>query len=160
VAGRLGLFLLAASIVGCDRATKHWAANSLAGTPGRSFLADTIRLEYYENTGAFLSLGAGLPPPIRTLLFTIGTALILLAAVAVAARLHWTGRPLIGLTLVFAGGASNWADRIARGAAVDFMNVGIGSLRTGIFNVADVAIMVGIGVLFATFRGMANAPAR
>jgi signal peptidase II len=27
---------------------------------------------------------------------------------------------------------------------VDFLNVGIGSLRTGIFNVADMAIMAGV----------------
>jgi signal peptidase II len=30
---------------------------------------------------------------------------------------------------------------------IDFMNVGVGSLRTGIFNVADVAVMVGAGIL-------------
>ena len=30
---------------------------------------------------------------------------------------------------------------------IDFMNVGIGSLRTGIFNVADMAIMLGAGIL-------------
>jgi signal peptidase II len=30
-------------------------------------------------------------------------------------------------------------------SVVDFLNVGIGPLRTGIFNVADVAIMVGVG---------------
>ena len=33
------------------------------------------------------------------------------------------------------------------GAVVDFMNVGIGNLRTGIFNLADVAIMIGAGLL-------------
>jgi signal peptidase II len=34
-----------------------------------------------------------------------------------------------------------------QGSVVDFMNMGIGPLRTGVFNVADVAIMVGIGLL-------------
>jgi signal peptidase II len=48
---------------------------------------------------------------------------------------------------VVAGGASNWIDRLAFGRVVDFMNVGLGPLRTGIFNVADVAIMVGVGLL-------------
>ncbi|MBL8935267.1 MAG: signal peptidase II, partial [Archangium sp.] len=43
---------------------------------------------------------------------------------------------------------SNWIDR-ARfgGVVVDFMNMGLGSLRTGVFNVADLAILAGIGVL-------------
>ena len=33
------------------------------------------------------------------------------------------------------------------GAVVDFLNVGIGPLRTGVFNVADMAIMAGAGLL-------------
>ena len=52
-----------------------------------------------------------------------------------------------GACLVLAGGASNWVDRLARGSVVDFMNVGVGPLRTGVFNVADVAIMIGVSML-------------
>ncbi|RPI54782.1 MAG: hypothetical protein EHM55_09825 [Acidobacteria bacterium] len=37
---------------------------------------------------------------------------------------------------------SNWFDRVVRGGVFDFINVGIGSVRTGVFNVADVAIML------------------
>ena len=60
---------------------------------------------------------------------------------------------MVGLSLFVAGGASNWIDRVIRGSVVDFINVGIGPLRTGIFNVADVAIMLGAGVLlFAELR--------
>src|SRR5437773_2648773 len=144
VARRFALLVLVASIIGCDRVTKHLAASVLAGLPGRSYLADVIRLEYAENPGGFLSLGADLPPPLRTALFTLVAGIILGATIIAALRLRWTGRPLIGLCLVFAGGASNLADRIAQGRAVDFMNVGLGPLRSGIFNVADVAIMVGV----------------
>jgi signal peptidase II len=43
---------------------------------------------------------------------------------------------------------SNLIDRIAVGSVIDFLNVGVGSLRTGIFNLADVAIMAGAGCLF------------
>jgi lipoprotein signal peptidase len=42
--------------------------------PSRSFLADTFRLEYSENTGAFLSLGADWPRPLRTAVFVAGGA--------------------------------------------------------------------------------------
>jgi len=55
---RVVLLVAIASTIACDRATKHIAATMLAGTPNRSFLADTVRLEYAENAGAFLSLGA------------------------------------------------------------------------------------------------------
>jgi signal peptidase II len=50
---------------------------------------------------------------------------------------------LVGACLFVAGGISNLADRVIRGSVVDFMNVGVGPLRTGIFNVADLAIMAG-----------------
>ena len=58
--------------------------------------------------------------------------------------LRWIGLSLTGGILVIAGGSSNLIDRIARGSVVDFMNVGIGSLRSGIFNFADVALMFGL----------------
>jgi len=63
-----------------------------------------------------------------------------------------TGWPLIGLSLVWAGGASNWVDRVARGSVVDFLNVEFGALRTGIFNVADAAVMLGACILVFTYR--------
>jgi signal peptidase II len=50
--------------------------------------------------------------------------------------------------LVLSGGFSNLYDRITNnGGVVDFMNMGIGGLRTGIFNVADMAIMAGVFLL-------------
>jgi signal peptidase II len=147
---RLVLLVAIAGTIGCDRATKYIAASTLLGTPGRSFLADTVRLEYVENSGGFLSLGAQLPPPLRTGVFTVGTGLALLALVGAAIRFRWSGWPLLGLSLFVAGGASNWVDRVARGSVIDFINVGVGPLRTGIFNVADVAIMLGVAIVILT----------
>jgi signal peptidase II len=150
---RLGLLMLVATTVGCDRVTKHFAAATLADAPRRSFLADTIRLEYIENSGAFLGLGAGWPAEVRTGLFTVGTALLLIAMIATAIRGRWSGAALVGLLLFVSGGASNLIDRIVRGSVIDFMNVGAGSVRTGIFNVADFAIMLGLAiVVVAGFR--------
>jgi signal peptidase II len=51
------------------------------------------------------------------------------------------------LALFVTGGASNWIDRLAQGSVVDFLSVGVGPVRTGVFNVADVAIMLGAGVI-------------
>jgi signal peptidase II len=144
-------FLLLALIlttVGCDRVTKRIATASLAGMPVRSLLGDTVRLEYAENTGGFLSIGANLWPGLRTVIFTIGTGLILMAGLIAAFKLRWRRWHLVGGCLAFAGGASNWLDRVRHGAVVDFLNVGLGDhLRTGIFNVADVAILLGICIL-------------
>ncbi|MET0554978.1 MAG: signal peptidase II, partial [Vicinamibacteria bacterium] len=56
----------------------------------------------------------------------------------------------VGLGLVWAGGLSNLLDRVRDGHVVDFVMLSAGPLRTGVFNVADVAITAGVVlVLFA-----------
>jgi signal peptidase II len=62
-------------------------------------------------------------------------------------RLRWPRPALFGVALFVAGGASNLLDRITYGKVIDFMNVGLGPLRTGIFNVADMAIMLGAAIV-------------
>ena len=140
---RLVLLVAIGATIGCDRVTKHVAATTLSEMPRQSFLADTFRLEYVENTGAFLGLGAEWPRPVRTAVFGVGNGLLLVALVVVAMRDRWSGQALLGVALFAAGGASNLVDRITHGMVIDFMNVGIGPLRTGIFNVADMAIVLG-----------------
>jgi signal peptidase II len=147
------VLVLAASTVGCDAVTKRLAAESLAGFPAQSFLGDTVRLTYVENAGGFLNLGASLPAWARTTVFTVAVGAFLLLMVAAAWRSGWRQWHTVALSLLLAGGFSNWVDRLNDGRVVDFLNVGIGALRTGIFNVADVAIMVGVALfLFAETR--------
>jgi len=142
-----------------DRVTKHVAATTLSEASSRSFLADTFRLEYVENTGAFLGLGADWPLPVRTAVFGVGNGLLLLAVAVVAMRSRWPRRSLVGVAIFVAGGASNLLDRITYGMVIDFMNVGIGPLRTGIFNVADMAIMLGAGIfVLEGYRSARRAP--
>jgi len=68
---------------------------------------------------------------------------------------------IISLSLVLGGGVGNLIDRIFnQGHVIDFMNLGIGSLRSGIFNVADVAITAGVVWLCASsFKASAKKPA-
>ena len=149
----LALLLLVVTTIGCDRVTKHLAAENLAGAPPQSFLADTIRLTYAENTGGFLSLGAGMPPALRTAVFTIATGAFLLVLAVMAWRQRGSKWYAAAFSLFIAGGVSNWFDRVTNGWVVDFLNVGIGWLRTGVFNVADVAIMLGVALfVFAELR--------
>jgi len=149
--GRIILLLvLTVGTIGCDRVTKHIAKATLEGASDRSFLADTIRLQYAENTGGFLSLGTNLSPRVRTDIFSVGAGLLLFIASIAAVKLRLTGGELVGISLALAGGVSNLADRILHGAVVDFLNVGFGSFRTGIFNVADVAVL--LGVCIAVFK--------
>lgn len=146
----LGLGILLFT-VGCDQATKKVAVATLKNEPRQTFLGDLLRLEYAENPGAFLGFGNRISEQAAFWVFVIGVGLLLLG-LGVWLFLGKERQPravLIALTLMLAGGASNWLDRLANdGRVVDFLNVGFGGLRTGIFNVADVAIMAGAALAF------------
>ncbi len=143
----LATILLSSTII-LDQLTKVWARESLP-TYVQSYLFDTFRLVHSENTGAFLSLGASLSETARFWIFTVAVGIFLLAALWMLyfgkGQDKWG---TLALALVVGGGISNLIDRATRGSVTDFLNVGIGWLRTGIFNIADMAIMAGIGVLF------------
>ena len=136
--------------VGCDLVTKQQAAVYLKGLPPISYFGDLFRLQYGENTGAMLGLGNQLPANIRFYLFSIVIGLFLLSALAYLLIKPFPYGVVLFGGLFISGGLGNWISRTFDGGAViDFLNIGIGSLRTGIFNVADIAIMVGVvGILF------------
>jgi signal peptidase II len=131
-----------------DQWTKALATEAFKGKPTLTYLNDIFRFQYATNEGAFLSLGGSLPPSVRFWLLTVGVGGLLLAISVHALRNPVDSAHLTGYALIVSGGFSNWIDR-ARfdGVVVDFMNMGLGSLRTGVFNVADLAILGGIGVL-------------
>jgi len=132
-----------------DQLTKFWAIGALKGKAGHTFLFETIRIDYAENIGAFLGLGNNLSPQLRFWLLTglVGLFLFGLLIYLLVAK-EMDRLSLLALSLVFVGGFSNFIDRALNdGAVVDFVNMGIGGLRTGIFNVADVYIMIGAGLI-------------
>jgi signal peptidase II len=152
------LATLVIATIGCDQVAKRVASVHLADSPGRSYLGDAVRLQYAENQGGFLSLGADLPPLARTVVFSVGTIVALVAYIVCALMLPLDRMAVVGLCLLFAGGLSNLTDRLLHGRVVDFLNVGIGPLRTGIFNVADVAVMLGAAVLVAGYFRTVSPP--
>ena len=117
-----------------------------------AYLHDSVRLTHAENPGAFLSLGDALPANVRVTLFNV--IVLVISVTAAACLMHQINRyQVVGLTLIAAGGFGNWIDRVTNsGHVTDFMNIGIGWLRTGIFNVADVALMIGVALyVFTTY---------
>lgn len=147
------LVLVIVGTIGCDRGTKILASAQLAGRGTHSYLGDSVRLVYVENAGAFLSLGATWPEWARRGVLG-GAVAAALVGIAFLAWRHRTGGAMpLGLCLILAGGASNLFDRLAWGHVVDFMVLRAGPLQTGVFNVADVAITVGVAlVLFGRGR--------
>lgn len=137
-------FAILCSCVGCDQATKVVAKAYLAEQPVILF-GDTVRLVLARNYGAFLSLGSALGASSGGMLLS-GIVAVVLAGLLIYLFVSRPQNPLVGVSiaLVVAGGVSNLIDRVRYGYVVDFLNVGIGPVRTGIFNVADMAIMAGV----------------
>ena len=139
--------------IGCDRITKDIAKEHLMYHAPISYLHNTIILEYVENTGAALSLGDSLSKPVSFWLLSI-VPLLFLVVLFIYAILKirvLTSLKLLAFSLIFAGGLGNIIDRLLFDRHVtDFMNVGIGSLRTGIFNVADMCVTAGVIMLLVS----------
>lgn len=132
-----------------DQLSKFWAATALKPWPMASFFNDMFRIGYAENHGAFLSLGGAMPESMRKIAFIGVVGAFLLGIVVYVLREKKLTNPMaIAWALVVSGGASNWLDRVLNdGGVIDFLNVGIGSLRTGVFNIADMFILAGAGML-------------
>lgn len=135
--------------VGIDQGTKWYASEFLPRFEMTSYWSDMLRIGYAENTGAFLGLGSSMSDSAKFWLFVCAVGVILSTLLIYILRTKTqTVYGLTSLTLIFSGGISNFYDRVVNnGAVIDFLNVGIGSLRTGIFNVADMAIMLGVFLL-------------
>jgi signal peptidase II len=140
------------AFISCDRITKDIAKEQLKNKEPLSYLHDTVRLEYVENTGAAMSLGDDLPVKASFWLLSMLPLAFLLGLFGYTLKNVRNMHPVkvFSLALLFSGGIGNIIDRILFDRHVtDFMNVGLGSIRTGIFNVADMCVTAGaIGLIF------------
>lgn len=151
--------IVAVSVV-VDQWVKWLAAQNLRGRPGFEYFGGAVQFEYVENTGAFLSLGAQMSPEARTLFFVVGVLFILAFCVFSLVRTARSWMSVVALALVISGGIGNLIDRVSRGSVIDFVHMGLGPVRTGVFNVADVAISVGLVLmLWAQYREKDDLPA-
>lgn len=142
----LTIILVSTSCVGCDQTTKALATEYLSKNRMDTYFYDVLRIGHTENIGAFLGLGSSLSFEFRFGIFVVAVGVFLFGLLYyLVSNAKQNFYSLVALSLVFSGGISNFYDRVVNnGAVVDFLNVGIGSIRTGVFNVADMAILLGI----------------
>jgi signal peptidase II len=134
--------------IGCDQGTKRLAEHTLQDASPIHLAGGAFRLIYAENPGAWGSLGASWPDWARMLLLAaIPVVVLTLLAVHVWRRQSLTKLELVAYSLFIGGGVGNVIDRIAYGHVVDFMYLGVGSIGTNIFNVADIAIVAGAALI-------------
>ena len=138
--------LVLLACVGCDHAVKQAAEQWLEGSGRIVLLGGVVQLELVANAGAFLSMGAELPEALRHLVLIGFVPLMLLCAGWLLFRSPSVSRAhALAFGLIVGGGLANWLDRVrGDGTVTDFVSLGVGPLRTGIFNVADVAIVAGL----------------
>jgi signal peptidase II len=136
----------AAAVLLVDRLTKNLAIDHLAGNPPRDYAGGAIRLLYDENPGVFLGLGAALPETSRFWVFTFFVGVVLAGLLAyLLFRREISRGEVAAFSLIIGGGVGNLIDRLMYdGVVIDFLNIGIGSLRTGVFNAADASVVAGV----------------
>ena len=136
-----------AVVVVLDQLTKWWALEALTEPTRTIDLVWTLRLRVIYNTGTAFSLTSDSGPIVSVI------------ALGVVAFLLWSGRSqrspwvLAAYGLVVGGTLGNMVDRLFRdgndgvlgGAVIDFVDL----QWFPVFNLADAALTVGIGLLLA-----------
>jgi len=146
-AGKLRLLLVVPGIVLLlDRITKWIVQSRFALYEQVDVLGSVIRLTYIHNPGAAFGLYLG---PWSRQIFLVLSAV----AIAVLAALYWftpaaERARLLAIALICGGALGNFVDRLRSAhGVVDFVDVGFGTLRWPVFNVADMAVTTGAIVL-------------
>lgn len=143
---RIGMMLLVfAANYGLDRFTKILAVERLKGGGLHSYLGGSFLLVYAENDGAFLSMGSSWPVAVKMAVFIVLPLLVCLYGLWYAAARETSAFRAGIIATIVAGGVGNLQDRLLNSFhVVDFMNFGIGNLRTGILNVGDMSVTFGV----------------
>ncbi|MES3038831.1 MAG: signal peptidase II [Bdellovibrionota bacterium] len=134
-------------LLGLDQVTKWGAVLFLKDQGSYVFLNNFFRLEYAENKGAFLSLGAGMSDTMRFVILNLLVTVVILWLLWELLKKTLDPIKQTSYILIVSGGVGNLVDRYFQGYVVDFANMGFGSIRTGIFNLADVYIMMALFLL-------------
>ncbi len=133
---------VAALVLVVDLVTKLAVEASFPRGRVLPLVGDTLQFRLVYNPGAAFGLHLG---PWSRWIF-LGIALV---ALVVLTRMAWSSAPgdrlrQVALGLVAGGAAGNLLDRIrSTSGVVDFIDVGVGTLRWPTFNVADIGVSLG-----------------
>lgn len=130
-------------LIGGDQFTKHLISSSMQLGQSQEIIDNFFYFTYAHNTGVAWGMLAG-----HLWLFII---VALISAVLMIIFFKRTRKEEIltrfGLVLTFAGMIGNLADRIVLGYVRDFIDVIIFNYNFLIFNIADVAVVIGVALI-------------
>lgn len=146
---RILLIVLTVSVnIGCDQVSKNIVREKMSYGGSIQLLNSHLTIAKVENTGAFLSLGDSWPPLVkRILLLALPIIAIVLGFAYLLFKFNTPRLFVAGACFIMGGGIGNIIDRIAYGSVTDFLHINFGIFQTGIFNMADVSVMVGAGLI-------------
>lgn len=130
------------ALIGLDWLTKYWIQTSMALNDTIPVIDGIFHITYIHNYGAAFSILQGKQ---SFLLIVTGIAMTAILAYMVIGQIKKKAAPmeLWSLALILAGGIGNFIDRVRFGYVVDFFDFRIWP----IFNVADIAVCCGCGLL-------------
>lgn len=142
------IIALLISNISCDQISKRIVRSSIDADETIELIRNHFTLMKTENTGAFLGTGDSLADPFKFILLSLIPVLALFAGLYfLFTRHHLSKMTQIGLCFMIGGGTGNLYDRIVHGSVTDFLHLDLVVFQTGIFNLADVSIMIGMFIL-------------
>ncbi|GIP16705.1 lipoprotein signal peptidase [Paenibacillus montaniterrae] len=141
---RIVFFLIAIAAFVLDYITKRWIVNNMKINEQFSVIGDFFLITSHRNRGAAFGILQE-----QRVFFIIITIVILVGILWYAHIMREKGSKtlLVGLALVLGGALGNFIDRVRFGEVVDFFKFNFGSYTFPIFNIADSAIVIGVGLI-------------
>jgi signal peptidase II len=137
------MFLIAGIVVVLDQIIKAIVVYSMRMGVSTDILGSVVRLTRTQNSGA--AFGLFKDGRIAFIIVSAAASIAIILFRREIAKMRQWERASFGLIL--GGAVGNLIDRIRVGSVVDFLDIGIDSLRWPAFNVADSAITVGVTIL-------------
>ncbi|WP_026689976.1 signal peptidase II [Alteribacter aurantiacus] len=136
-------YAIAIIVIIVDQFTKWLVVQNMELRQSIPIIENVFHLTSHRNAGAAFGMLQG-----QMWLFFIATIAVLII-VPYYIQKEGKNNPLFGITmgLVLGGAIGNFIDRLLFGEVVDFLDVYIGTYNFPIFNVADSALVVGVGML-------------
>lgn len=142
------IFLIVSVNIGCDQVSKTIVREKIGYGGSIQLLNKHLTITKVENSGAFLSLGDSWPPLLKSiLLLALPVMAIVLGFAYLLFKFNTPRLFVAGACFIIGGGIGNIIDRMAYGSVTDFLHIRFGVFQTGIFNMADVSVMVGAGLI-------------
>lgn len=147
LAWKFAYLLVAVGVFMIDQTTKAWVVRNLRFGGDRSIIDGFLNLAYAQNPGVAFSMLDDHGDTGRW-----GLSAVALVAATLVLYFFWRtprtdDRVLGALALLLAGIVGNVTDRVRLGFVIDFIDVQFGSWHYPTFNVADIAVCVGAGLL-------------